>query len=115
MGELIYQWIDVLWLPVAWFAVHKQHRLKAIAFVVTCMLVLRTQVELIESTGYPTGYLPIMDSPVFTRGLIVYSLSITLFLVLAHYSPRTTGVVFLAAGLTIFFGSFCLSMILMVL
>ena len=115
MALLIYQWIDLLWLPIAWFSVHKQHRIKGIIFVLTCMVTMRTQIELMESTGYGTGIMPLMDSPLYTRGLICYSIIYALFLVLAHYSPRTRKIVFFAAAISIYIFAFCSSMILMVL
>lgn len=115
MGELIYQWIDLVWLPIGWFAVHKHQRVKVMAFIITCILTLRTQAELLDSTGYDEGYLPLMHSPVFTRGLIVYSIIIMLFLILAYLSPRTQGIVFFTASITIYIFAFCVSMVLMLL
>lgn len=115
MGELIYQWIDLVWLPVGWLAVHKNHRIQTAAFILTCIFTLRLQVELIELTGYDTGFLPFMDSAVYTRGLVVYGVIIALFLILAHFSPKTRSIVFFAAALSIYFFAFCVSMVIMVL
>lgn len=115
MGAFIYQWIDLVWLPIGWFAVHKQHRVKTMAFLITCILTLRTQVELMQSFGLDTGLLPVMDTPLLSRGLIVYSIIIAFFLVLAHYSPRTSKMIFFAACLTIYIFAFCVSMVVMVL
>lgn len=115
MGTLIYQWIDLIWLPIGWFAVHKGHRWYMLAFLVTCIATLRTQTELMDGIGYPAGILHLMDSPVRTRGLITYSVIFTLFLLLAHYSRGTRGIVFLAAALSIYIFAFCLSMVIMLL
>lgn len=115
MGAFIYQWIDFLWLPIAWFAVHKAHRVGMVIFAAVSILTMRTQVELVESTGFVTGFLPVMDSSLFTRGVIVYSVMIAIFLLLAHYSPRATGYLFLAAAVSFYIGEVCLSMIVMVL
>lgn len=115
MSQLIYQWIDLIWLPISWFAVHKQHRLKALIFILTCFITMRTQIELMYSTGFETGILPFMDTPLYTRGSIVYSIIIALFLILAHYSPRTRDVVFFAASLSIYIFAFCVSMVIMLL
>ncbi|PJB71370.1 MAG: hypothetical protein CO093_05320 [Alphaproteobacteria bacterium CG_4_9_14_3_um_filter_47_13] len=115
MGALIYQWIDLIWLPIGWFAVPKQHRFKTLAFIITCILTLRTQVELVESTGFNTGFLPFLDTPVYMRGLIIYSILIAFFLVLAHFSAATHKIVFLTASLAIFFFAFMVSMVVMVL
>lgn len=115
MTSLIYQWIDLVWLPIGWFSVHKQHRVKAMIFIITCVLTLRTQIELVESTGYDKGFLPFFDAPLYTRGLVVYSIIIALFLILAHYSPRTRKMVFFAASITIYIVAFCVSMFVMLL
>ena len=115
MGAFIYQWIDLIWLPVGWFAVHKRHRILTVIFVLTCIVTMRTQIELMETIGYGTGILPFMDSPLRTRGLLVYGTVIALFLVLAHYSPRTREMIYFAAALTVYLFTFCLSMVFMVL
>ena len=115
MGAFIYQWIDLIWLPVGWFAVHKQHRLPMAAFIVTCIVTMRTQIELMDGIGYETGILPLMDSDLRTRGLIIYGIIIALFLLAAHYSPRTSKMVFLAASITVYIFAFCASMIFMLL
>ncbi len=115
MIDLLYQWIDLLWLPIGWFAVHKRFRLKTIIFLLSCIFTLRMQVELMESMDKPTGFLTFMDSHVYERGLVVYGILITLFLLLAHFSPRTREIVFLAAAINIYIFSLCLSMIVLCL
>ena len=115
MGNFIYQWIDLLWIPIALFVVDKKHRVKTIAFIVTCMLTMRTQIELIEGTGFAQGFTPFFDAPMHTRGLIVYGTVIMLFLMLAHFSHRTQPIIFFAATLSIYFIAFVISMIVMVL
>src|SRR5690348_15164589 len=115
VSQGIYRYIDFLWLPIAWFTVHENQRWKTIAFVMTCLISLRIQVELMEWTGYDKGFLPVFQSNVYPRGLIVYSIVIMGFLVLAHYSKKTDGFVFFAASLSIYIFAFCFSMILMAL
>ncbi len=115
MSAFIYQWIDLIWLPIGWFAVHKRHRWYILAFLVTCLVTFRTQLELMNGIGYPTGILSLMNSPLHTRGMIIYSIIFTLFLLLAHYSPGTRGVVFLAASISIYIFAFCVSMVVMLL
>lgn len=113
MLSFIYQWIDLIWLPLGWFVVRKRHRFMTVAFIATCILTLRTQAELIDSTGYATGFLNLMDSPVLPRGMVVYGIIIMLFLILAYYSPRTKNVIFFAAALSIYILAFCLSLLIM--
>lgn len=111
----IYHYIDLIWVPVAWFTAPERHRRGVMAFVLTCIATLRTQVELMESTGFDTGFLPFMHSNVYARGVIIYGIVIALFLGVAHYSQRTEGEIFFAAGLTIYIMAFCASMLLMAL
>lgn len=110
MGGYIYQWIDLIWLPIAWFAAHRPHRLLSLAFVVTCALTSRTQVELMESFGAYTGVLSILHTDLWSRALIVYSIVTAAFLILAHYSPRTDIAVFLGASIMIYVFAFTVSM-----
>jgi len=111
----IYLWADILWLPIVFFLVHKQHRWWAIGFVTACMVMMRMQVEIMEYGGYGNGIMPLWDIGVHARGLIIYSTFYILFLLLAHFSPNTRGVVFMAACLGLFFMAFVSSMVLMLL
>ncbi len=115
ISGVVYHYVDFLWLPVAWFTAHKQHRWYALAFALTSLATLRTQVELMQSTGFETGFLPVMDSNVFPRGMIAWSVIIALFLAVAYFSPRTKESIFFAAALSIYILAFCFSMLLMAL
>lgn len=115
MTSLLYQWIDLLWLPVGVVAVHKGQRLKTAIFMVVCILTLRAQVELMESIGRVHGFTGFWNWDAYQRGLLVYGIVFALFLLLAYFSPHTKGIVFFAATLTIYIFSFCASMLAMVI
>ncbi len=109
----LYQWIDLLWLPVALVTVHKGQRVLTAAFILVCILSMRAQVELMQSFGKPGGFTGLLESGAYERGLVTYGIVFALFLILAYFSPHTKGVIFLAATLTIYILSFCLSMLVM--
>lgn len=111
----IYEWVDLLWLPIALLVVHKGQRVEAGAFVLICILVMRLQIEILESTGFSKGFTGLLDSSVYNRGLVVYGIFIMLYLVLSYFSPRTRGAIYLAASLSIFFMAFVASTIAMVI
>lgn len=115
MENIIYQWIDLFWLVMVLVAVHKQHRLLAAGYVLSCVFMLRLQVEIMGSIHYSTGILRVMDSDVFDRGLIVYSVFYLLYFLMAHYSPGSRQVIFMAASLSIFFFALSVSTFVMVL
>lgn len=115
MFELIYRWIDILWLPLAFFLVQRHQRWWAIGFIVSSMLVMRLQVEIIESTGFNFGFLGLSQLQAHTRGIFVYSFFYTLFLIFTHFSPNTRGVMLMATCLTLFFMAFFSSMLFMCL
>ena len=115
MGSLIYQWIDLLWLPLGFFAVAPKFRWLTLGFIAACLLMMRMQIELMVYTGYETGILPLMTSHIQTRGLLTYGVFMALFLILANFSNRTQKVVFLAASITIFIAAFLVSTVLMML
>ena len=115
MPQVLYQWIDLLWIPMALLVVHKGHRLIAVTFILTAMLTMRTQIELMEYTGYPFGFLNLMKSGVFERGLVIYGVFIAIFLVLAYFSKNTQKMVFFAAALTVYILALCFSMAIMAL
>jgi len=110
---LILNWLDALWIPVALFVVHKPQRIKAVLFVLACMVCLRLQAEMIEMTGFSKGFTGLFEGGVFKRGQIFYSICIAIYLILSYYSPRTRGVIYMAASLSIFFMAFVGSMVLM--
>lgn len=114
-ATLFHDWADLIWLPIAAISVHKGQRIKAVSFVVFCMLTMRIQDELIRDTGYSTGYLNFMTSDIFNRAQITYSVFIIIFLLLSHYSPHTKGVIYMAASISIYFMAFITAMIVMLL
>lgn len=113
--QYIINWGDAFWLLLALFAVHKPQRVITIAYILSCMLMLRLQVELMLSVDHPNGFLPLIQSHVMVRGLIVYSIFHGIFLLLARYSPGSNKHVFLAASISIFFAALLTSTVIMVL
>ncbi|MDB5492186.1 MAG: hypothetical protein JWO78_2035 [Micavibrio sp.] len=112
--DLYYQWIDCLWLPISLFMVQRGRRLMTLAFIIACILTLRTQIELMEGIGHPNGIMGLMPGlGLYERGLIVYGVLAGLFLILAKLSPKTSAMVFLAVIITIYLFAFCGSMLLM--
>lgn len=113
MSELIYQWIDVLWLPLAFFVVARAHRLLAVGFVVLCMVGLRLQSDLLHSIHRDGGITGWIETPAHVRGLIVYAVFIGLFLLLSHFSRQTRPIIYFAAALSVFVMAFVVSMLVM--
>jgi len=112
---MIYQWLDLIWLPIGLFVVNKDQRLWVLGFFAGCMLMMRMQVELMHATGFPTGFVNLLNSQAFDRGLVIYSVFYVLYLVMAHYSPNTKGPIFVAGSISIFFMAFFTSSLIMVL
>lgn len=115
MFLLIYHWIDILWLGAVFFIVQKRHWWWASGFIVSCMIMMRIQEELLQSIDYNFGILGLSGLSVHARGLIVYGFFYILFFWYAHFSPHTEGVIFMAACLGLFFMAFAVAMIAMLL
>ena len=115
MLSLVYQWIDLFWLAMVFIAADRRHWIFAAGFVLSCVFMLRLQVELLESIGYPTGIFPFMEAPIFQRGLVVYGVIYMLYFLLTHFSRGSKGVVVLAASISVFFFALILSLGVMVL
>ncbi len=111
----IYEWIDLLWIPLVLVVVHRRHWVFAIGFVLACALMLRLQTDFLVSMGYETGIVPWLSSDVFDRGLIVYSIFTGLYLLLSAFSPGSFASVFLGASISIFMAAMTVSTIVMVL
>lgn len=95
--------------------VHKPHRLYALGFILSCMLMMRLEIELMDGIGYGHGILNFMQSHIHNRLLVVYSVIYMLYFVMAYYSPNTKGAVMLAASISVFFFVLFLSVFIMVL
>lgn len=116
MHYFIGHWLDSIWLLCAIIAVEGwQRKIKAVAFVATCMITLRLQVAFAKSMGFASGVLPLMALEPFHRGVIAYSLVIMINFVLVHYFPATRGVFYISLSLGLFFAGFAISSVLMLL
>jgi hypothetical protein len=76
---------------------------------------MHLQVEIMTSFGFEHGFIGITGFSAYGRALTVYSIFYTIFLILAHFSPNTEGVVFMAACLGIMFMAFFVSSFVMIL
>lgn len=109
------QWIDALWLIPALLAMRKGQRLWAAGFIAGCMIMMRLQVELMESMGYPYGMFSLWRLHVFYRGLAIYGFFYAVYLVTARFSPYARGPILLATSISFFFAALVVSMLGMVL
>jgi len=113
IGNFIVDWIDVIWLPIAYYVANKRQRPWAIAFVLLCMLSLRLQIEAIHSTGFTNGFTKIFSGDVKLRGTAVYAVFCALYMMMLHYSPRSFWSVLLSASIVVYITAFCISMLVM--
>ena len=115
-GEWFFMnWLEALWLPLSLICVHKGQKLKSLAFVILCMMVMRLQIEIVQSTGFKDGFTGLWHWPIVFRGYAVYGLFTFMFLVLSWFSPRTSGAIYLAASLSIFFMAFVVSSVVLII
>lgn len=113
--SVIYSWLDLIWIPIAFLVVAKGKRLKSILFILSCVFTLRLQIELMHEIGKPAGILPFLDSPLLARGFLSYGLAISLFLLLSYYSRKEDPFVYIAAAITVYIAAFCVSSFVMIL
>ncbi|MBX2834732.1 MAG: hypothetical protein KTR28_07145 [Micavibrio sp.] len=112
--SLILNWIDFLWLPILLLLVEKKQRLLVAGMFLSCALMMRMQVELIEWTGHTHGLIGLMDSPVQLRAIASYNIFYMLYAFFAIWS-KAHGVIFLAASISLFFAAMVVSMGVMML
>lgn len=113
--HFVLQYIDAIWLPIVFFIAHKDHRRTAVLFVLGCMFLMRMQVELMISIGYPRGILNFSETDVFSRGILIYSLSYIIYIIFLHFSAKSDKSIMLASSLGAFFMVFFLSSVVMLL
>lgn len=112
---VLFNYIDLAWVPVAILCLHKGQRLKASLFVLMCAFIMRLQIDFMKDIGYGRGFFGFLDAPLYMRGLVTYSVFILAFFVLSYFSPKTDSFVYIAASITIFIAAFCVSSLVMVL
>jgi hypothetical protein len=115
LAQTLYQWIDLLWVPLALVLMERGKKLFTCAFVLSCVLLLRLQIELLQQLGYGRGFLGLLESAIYPRGLITYGVFTGLFIFLAYYSKGADKNVHIAASITILIAAFCVSSFIMVL
>ncbi len=113
--NFLLQWVDVIFLPLALLVVHKYQRAITVGFFIGCMIMLRMQVELMVSTAYAHGILPLLQSHVMARGQAVYIVFFLIYTALAVYSPKSENAIFMAWTISLFFSALFVSMIVMLL
>ncbi len=111
----LYPWLDLLWIPAGMAAVERGKWFLTSGFILSCVLLLRLQIELMQSIGAPYGFFGFIGMGIYNRGLITYGVFIALFLVLAHFSRGGDKNVHMVASITIMIMAFCVSSLVMVL
>lgn len=113
--QFILQWLDFIWVALALVCVRKEQRGWALGFFISCMIMMRLQVELVQSTGYDTGFLGLLDYPAQARGIAVYSVFYVFFLVWTMFSPYAKGAIMMGVSISVFFAALFTSMLVMCL
>lgn len=113
--QYLLNWLDLVWVGIALFALHKGQRLKAVLFILSCVLALRLQVELMQEINYPNGIFHLLNFPLLQRGFITYGAFIAVFLILSHVSREKDPYIFIAASISVFTVAFCASTLVLVL
>ena len=108
-------YIDLLWIPLALLVLHKEQKIGGAAFAALCALLLRLQVEVMESVGHDHGVFGLLHSHVLPRGQIVYAVFIVLFFILSFTSPGTHRYIFIAAAISMLLVAFCAATVFFVL
>lgn len=111
----ILNWIDLLWLPISFFAVHKNQRFKVLFIILLGIVMVRLQVDMLNYLHFPNGFLGFIEMRPLYRGFWVYGFFNLVFIALSRLSPRTNIYVYIAASISIFIIAFCLSTAIMLL
>lgn len=113
--DTILQWIDLIWAPIIFFTANKKVRVKGVIFVLACVFMLRLQVQLMTEIGFNAGILTFIQWPALYKGMAIYGFFIGVITLLNALSKDTDPYVFIAASISVFILSFCISSVVMVL
>lgn len=112
---MLIPWLDALWIPVLMVMLPKNQKLWALGFVACNMVMMRLMAELMVWIGYPSGVLDILPYDMMTRGLAVYSVIYLTYMIIGLYSPKSSGTMFMAMSISLFFTASVLFAVIMVL
>lgn len=111
---LVVNFIDLIWIPVAWLVARPKQRPFALFFVLICAASMRLQIAIIHDTGHSDGFIPFFwDSDVKLRATIIYGVFCAVYFGLLAMSPRARWPVLLSAGIVVYFTAFTVSMLMM--
>lgn len=111
----IYQWIDVVWVLLVFVTLAPKNWPVGIGYILSCVFILRLQVELMELIGFANGAFPLLDSHVLERGQMVYGVVFVVYFLWAYHLRRCSPVIFMAHSIAFFFIGLVSSTIVMVL
>ena len=112
MLSYAYQWIGLLWMPIAFIVARRGHRAMAALLALACMLTLAAQTQIMG--GHDHGLLQWLPYTAYIRGMCVYSLGLIIFLGIAWASPGALPSVFITAAILFYFMMFAVAMLVMV-
>lgn len=112
--KFVLQWIDLAWLVMAFAVARKDQRGWVLAFFIASMVMMRMLVELMTYIGYPNGITGLIDTPVHTRALVIFSFFYIAYIAFFHFSPNAKGMLLMAGSIAFFFMSFFTTAVVMI-
>ena len=69
---VIYQWLDVVWIPIALFIGTKELRLFAVGFSAGCIIMMCMQIHQIHEIGFDRGFTNLITADAYNREMDDY-------------------------------------------
>lgn len=101
--QFILHGLDLIWIVLAFLVARKEQRPWVLGFFAGSMLMMRLEVELMQSTGFERGFIGLLDYGAQSRGLVVYSLFYVFYLVWIQFSSYAKGTILMAGSISVFF------------
>ena len=112
--KFVLQWIDICWLVMAFIVARREQRPWVVSYMIGSMVMMRMLSELMDYIGYPNGITTLLDMPVHTRALLVYSFFYIAYIAFFHYNPNAKGTLLMAASIAFFFATFFTTAVIMI-
>lgn len=107
--------IDLIWIPLGLVIVHKRHYGILLATLISGMVMMRMQSELMDFIEYPRGIFNFTNMLVYMRLMIFYNLMYAGFITFLHFSKMQDRIIILATAGSLFFGVVIISTLSMIL
>lgn len=111
--SILYNWLDLIWIPITFIVLPRIQWLEALIVIICSSIMLRLQIEVVETYGRVQGWTGWLPYDAYHKGLVTYSVIIAIYILLMLFLVKNKWKAHFLLSLSIFFNAFIISSIVM--